>query len=284
MTRSWSRLHMATFGATACAATAMLIAMSTSGPDDAVNMEVEVEPSLAVEADAPHVMAPFDIQSMFAVSSPNTISAPDASDVALLLHRVGLEPECVTAAGISPAEVSAMVSNVYDYLVVNPTALASVDSDLADCRAICDDLNSLIRSGTASQEEINQHDFAVADLASLQSQQTSHLANVIATAEAPLNTSQKDILNSIRDNRRWNLPIAYLTKDRTDQQWLDLRAALANERISEKWGETPDAEAQTLLSSVRAEAPVSQAIASLSSSLSAVEFAWNQALEPNPEE
>lgn len=203
---------------------------------------------------------------------------PTAHELAAAMLRIGLGPAQLTAAGGSPSTVATVVDDSLDDMIANPAVIELADAAFAGSKQQCDLLKRVIQSGQATSEQITTYAVARTQLSLADSQRHSVLTALLTSAAASLNASQQDTLAAIRGNRNWDLPIEFLTVDRTEAQWVQLREALANERISAKLGEEPDPEAQALLLQLRGNPLVATAKANLDANLTVITVAWEQAI------
>lgn len=206
-----------------------------------------------------------------------TIVTPQSLKLALI--RAGLEPNALCAAGVSAQAVTTLVNNAETHLSQNPGALGSADSAVAEARVNFDSLEHLIQSGQASPEQVGQFGSSSSALANALAQRQTALNNIFGAATTSLSEDQKSILNTIRSNSGWEMPVEFRTINRAEIQWVSLREALANERISAASGEDPDPDSQTLLAQLGAEPTVAAAIANLQTNLMNVTTAWNSAIQ-----
>ena len=204
--------------------------------------------------------------------------APTADELAAAMLRIGLGPAQLTAAGGSPSTVATVVGDSLDDMIANPAAIELADAAFAESKQQCDLLKRVIQSGQATLEQIDACAVAMTQLALAEAQRHSVLNNLFTCAAENLSASQQSTLAAIRGNRNWDLPIEFLTVDRTEPQWVQLREALANERISAKLSQEPDPEAQALLQQLRGNPLVATAKANLDANLTVVTVAWEQAI------
>lgn len=205
--------------------------------------------------------------------------APTADELAAAMLRIGLGPAQLTAAGGSPSTVATVVGDSLDEMIANPAAIELADAAFAESKQQCDLLKRVIQSGQATPEQIDAYAVAMTQLSLAEAQRQSVLNGLVSSATESLNESQQSTLAAIRGNGNWDLPIEFLTVDRTEPQWVQLREALANERISAKLGQEPDPEAQSLLQQLRSDPSVATAKANLDANLTVVTVAWEQAID-----
>jgi hypothetical protein len=206
------------------------------------------------------------------------LSVPTSAELALALHRVGLDPEALTAAGVSPSAVDTVVGDAVEHLMVNLPLIEVADDAWAQSRQQCDQLKRVIQSGRATQEQIDAYPGARSQLALTKAQRQSALDDLFSAATDALSGSLCNTLATICGNRNWVLPIEFLVIDRPEPEWVQLRDCLANERIADNFAEDPDPDAQASLAQIRANPLVAAAKANLDANLAVVESAWEQAV------
>ena len=202
-------------------------------------------------------------------------SGPTGAELGTCLHRVGLGPEALAAAGASAGQTTALVEAARGYLIDHQG-----DLDLADAAAKRerDRLERLVRSGTGTGDDVTALAQARVLLANARAQRAAKLGALLDAATAGLSGQRRAALDSFSANAPWKQPIEFLAVDRDQQEWVALREALANERIAAKRQEAPDAGAQALLQQLRADPAVSAARANLDANLLAVTAAWELAV------
>lgn len=207
----------------------------------------------------------------------NDPPTPDTEVVDALL-RAGLDAETLTAAGVTTdAAVDQLVSNVRAHLVTELDDLQAADAEYATQKVLVDQLRRKVRSGLATQEEVQDLATAKAALATATTTRDTAVQSLFDAATANLDEGVVTTLETIRANRSWKLPVEFLTGSRTQQEWVDLRAALANERISAGYpGEEIDPECATLLSTCRGEQCVSNARSNLDTHCGHIQAQWDQ--------
>jgi len=209
------------------------------------------------------------------------MAPPSPTDLAVALHRVSLDPESLTAAGLSPTEADEIVGEVQTHMTATPGALDAADAGCASSKIAYNDMLRTIRAGIASEQEVGSLPGLASDLATDESTRDAMLNDIFETTIAlEFTNPQQTALENIRANRHWKLPVEYLVVNRSEQEWVDLRDALAHERICEETGEEVDPEIAAFLAQVRSDAAVSGAMASLSTGLALVTSAWEDAVNP----
>lgn len=212
-----------------------------------------------------------------AASAASTLSSPTAADVAVALHRTGLQPEALAASGASATDVSALVAAFKTAL--SGSTLGQADAQLATARKQHDSLRRKVESGVATSEEAASFPGAAEQLTLASAQQATELDELFDAATTVLASAQRNVLAMIRENRAaWDQEWPYLAAPLDQQQRVALRDALANERISAEAGESPDPDAQALLQGVRAMPQVAAAMASFDANLAEVRQAWEASI------
>ncbi len=205
--------------------------------------------------------------------------APSSAQVANGLLRAGLDPEALTAAGLSPGAATTLISDAYGHLIDNPGVIDLADAAYAQAKPECDRLERLVRSGRATPEEVNACGAARMALTLAESQRESVLSDMFSAGTWGLSEAQGSTLAAIRSNSNWDLPTEFLVVDHTEAEWVQLREALANERIAAKLSEDPDPGAQAILAQFRSDPLVAMARANLDVNLDFLSSVWEQALD-----
>lgn len=199
-------------------------------------------------------------------------------ELATALYRVGLQPERLAAAGVGAAVTDDLVVNVKVWLAEHPADLSQADEALFQATKTRDELFRKVRSGLASQEEIEACSNAAAAYNSAAAARTAKLQTIFNEGTRVLTSEQAILLNRLQTNTQaWNIPLEYLVLEKTQEEWVRLRAALANEKISAKYGEDPDGDDQAHLATVRALNEVVTAKVNLDTKLGAITDAWEEA-------
>lgn len=204
--------------------------------------------------------------------------APTAADLEVALLRSGLGPEALTAAGLSSANATTVVSDLITYMTNNADVLDAADASYSSAKVTADQLRRTIQSGLGTNEDITAYTTAKANLASATTARDGVIDDFFTEGTADLSQAQKDKLSTIVANDYWDRPTEFLTVTNTEADWVELRDALAHERIANANGESVDANIQTILNSYRNDATVSAAKASLDSNLATVTSAWETAI------
>ena len=203
----------------------------------------------------------------------------NTADAAVML-RVGLGAEALAAAGVSSADASKAVTAALAAHDGATTPLDTLDSDFGKSKSACQALERKVTSGQASAVEIAQCKTLQTDTATKSASRQACLDAIFQAGIANLSASEQKALTTIRANRSWELPTQYLTKNRSEQAWVDLREALDAVRIANNGGLEPvDQATLDLLAAEDADTTVSGAKASLDGGIASVQTSWNAAVQ-----
>lgn len=208
----------------------------------------------------------------------------DPAAVATLLHRAGLTPDAMAAAGLNTDEV-ALVITYAGLASLRPGFLDSLENATArfhQARA------AAARPARLSPSSIDQDPNrgpptpepapGPGSLTDARNHLEAELTGAFDFITAALPPAKRQTLAAIRRHADRGLPAPYLVADRTEAQWLALRNALAARRIAQRLSRPlPDAAAQFI---AQAEAEVATASALLDHAALAdpVRSAWTAAL------
>ena len=204
--------------------------------------------------------------------------APTASDLEVALLRSGLDPEALTAAGLSGANAATVVSDLITYMTNNPGVLDSADASYSSAKSTADQLKRTIQSGLGVAQDLTAYTTAKANLASATTSREEVIDDFFTAATANLNQAKINKLSTIVANAYWDRPTEFLTVTNTEADWVELRNCLAHERIANANGEAVDAGVQTILNGYRGNGTVTTAKANLDSNLATVTSAWELAI------
>lgn len=201
---------------------------------------------------------------------------PVNTEFAGVLLRVGLGADTLAAAGISSQQVTALVGAVEQGH--SAETLAAKDAAYITAKQTHDTLRRKVTSGKGSQEDVTALRAAETALATANTQRESYLAGLRTAGLATVPEGQRTLANRIQANGSWRFPAQYLTKDRTEAQWVELRDLLAVKQIHERDETAPfPAEVQSRLAAIDAESEIATAKVNLDSAMASVQTAWNAA-------
>jgi hypothetical protein len=212
-------------------------------------------------------------------SSRRFVEVP-AAELALALVRTGLDAESLAAVGLTAEQTGLLVSRTRTHLTSSIQVVRDADINYSAKKATVDQLQRVVQSGVATEEQKSQYVTAKSELVTLTSARQTALNAVFTAAVDGISQDTVAALGRIKTNRVWELPCKYLIKDRSQNDWVALREALANDRVSASLGRTPDQGGQQLILSAAADASVAAAGSSLSNNLGAVTSAWSTAVYP----
>ena len=203
-------------------------------------------------------------------------------DVGVALGRVGLDAEPLAAAGVSAQQAQAVVSAARSYLAEHLEDITQANTELGAATAQVENLERVVRSGLATQQQLQGLATARATLATATAACDAALNALFAAAAQGLSAGQRATIGHIRAARAggWDLPVKYQTVTREEAGWVALRDALSHERIAERLGQTIDPEVQQLILAENSNPAVASAATSLNSNLTTLTATWNTAVFP----
>jgi hypothetical protein len=205
-------------------------------------------------------------------------SAPSSSDLTMALYRTGLDPQSLTAAGLTAQQVGNLVSDVVAYMSNNPFALANADNAHETAKVEYERLQRLVQSGTYAQADLTAYATATSLYSTAVATRQASLDAVREAGVADLSEAQRSKIMNIQSNQEWETPLEFMVINRTQSQWVQLREALAHERIALERNQQVDPAIATLLSQLRVDSAVSTAKANLQANSVAISTAWNEAV------
>ncbi len=218
--------------------------------------------------------------SRMSFSLPAPIVEPvTEQEVASALARIGLLPDTLAAAGLTPAQTTSLVANARARLDTEIVDLRAADESFFDAKPTLDRLGRLVRNGTATDAQRASHEAAASTVNAAEAARTAVLGQLFNAAVLGLSDDTVTTITTIRDNRaKWQLPLQYLAdRDRTEEEWVMLRDALANHRICAAEGVPTDMTCDSVVRSADADLQVSRAQTRLSSRRATVTAAWHSA-------
>lgn len=205
-------------------------------------------------------------------------AAPTAVELAAALHRVGLSPERLAAAGLTAIEASTLVQNAAAHLDGERfQSLQQADTAVRDASRDVQRLERLARSGRATSGDLGDLTTGRAALAGAESALRSALGALYDAAADGLSGPKAARLATLRANAGWDLPVQYLAASRSEAEWVALRDALASVRISARLGEEPHGGCSALVAQCDADSAVATAKAALDANLAAIASAFDAA-------
>jgi len=221
---------------------------------------------------------PFIVRYTSSMMVKTAIATIASTDLASTLIRAGLDPDALAAAGVSGNQASGLVDAFEAAMAAEPARLATADASYRSAKVTSDQLRRLIQSGRGDQQDVSNYQTAMSGLQSAEADRKSALDDWFDAGTAGLGLAQVATLQTLRGNRDWKLDIEFLTVDRTEAEWVQLRDALTHERVAAKYGENVDPGVQSFLAAARSNATVSAATTSFSANLSAVKASWENAI------
>ncbi|MBX3388498.1 MAG: hypothetical protein KF691_03470 [Phycisphaeraceae bacterium] len=206
-------------------------------------------------------------------SATATITEPatvQVKDVRRMLAVAGVEPLALAAAGASATDAQLIVSQARAYLTEHLQVLnTSIESASTAAK----------RAARRTPEETQTVAELRAAAASAKSDRDSAIAAFRAAALSGVNQTIVTKLDNIRANRSQGLPLKYLVKNRTSDEWAALRNALAAEKTANKRGVELQGACVTILAEANSDSAVAAAGSACSANNTAiVKAAWNTAI------
>lgn len=200
------------------------------------------------------------------------------STVEVGLRRVGIRPESLAAAGVSSPGLATLLQASDGWFITNASLLTEADALYGAARVARDELQRIVRSGLASDQQVIDLQQAESEFQDAASNRASVLGQLFQAATAELSAQQIAVLSQIRANDSWKFPVHFLVEAREQATWVALRNALANERIAPQFGDEPDPGAQALLSELEGREAVVQASANVGTYLASLGASWSASL------
>jgi hypothetical protein len=194
------------------------------------------------------------------------------------LHRCGLTPRALTAAGVSAAAATTLVGNVRQYLTDHPDDMSDADRGFLTAQSTLDQLTRKVQSGQASADDLTAYAATQQAVASRSSSRDAAVNALLTAAVANLSDTQQSLLSTIRANASWNLPVQFLLTSRTDAQWVALREALTNDRQAAAQGVAPDPQGRQVLADANRLPATIAAVQNLAGHLTDVTNAFSAAV------
>ena len=201
--------------------------------------------------------------------------ASQSVSLGVVMHRTGLTPEALAAAGLGEAGTMSVGGAAQLANAGLVSSLRDLDHTVGPARNARDAAERKIQSGKASPEEIAAFPGLEQAFATASAARDTAVNGLFAAATEGLNSTQRATLTAIRANAHWKLPTEFLVVERTEAEWVELRAALANERIAARNEEAPNQQCQALLGTARANPAVAAAKTALDANLATVKQSWD---------
>lgn len=212
-------------------------------------------------------------------SPPSVLAAFAESDAGMTLRRVQLSAPNLAAVGATGADVTAIVEDMETWVGDNTGEIAAADAALASATQAWAACRAKIQSGQASQAECDG--LAALETAKNNAQSTlsTLLDGAFDAAVDSLSSSEQDLAANLRANSSWRLAPYFLVTNRSESSWVDLRNALDEQRIAAKYEEDASSAALAIISAALGDADIAAAKVDYEANLTAVETAWDNAVE-----
>lgn len=249
-----------------------------------------------------HVLVPLALLASIAVSQPRDTAFANIGDAttggsgsggsgtsenvvlsltnaqAATLISVSLDPEALTAAGLTPTQGKTVIDAGKEAIATHSTALATAQAAIAQQRSEVHALSALVRSGMATGEQVTELATAKAALAAALADQSDALDAIWTGATASLEVGPKTVLSSVRANRAWGLPAPYLSVTREEANWVQLRNVLDQQKVCDGDGVSLDSGCAGYLATVEGDSTVAAALTGVATHYASLQASWDAAL------
>lgn len=206
---------------------------------------------------------------------PATITA---GQLAHLLHATGLTPEPLAASGVTAQQTTAIITRMRQQAPQLASQLISAEQAYEAAYREHDRLERLVRSGTATAQDVTALTASAAALQTARSDLSAVVQGALEEAAAVIGANAAATIGAVRNTSDTGLAIPYRVIARSSADWVALRNAVAARDIRTRLGELPPARSVALIASAEADPAVAAARVSLELNSAAVATAWNQAV------
>jgi len=207
------------------------------------------------------------------------ILTPELHDIDRELRRVGIDPECLAAAGFDAGDTAALLNRAVAHLdITNYTSLRQAMDAHGAAKAEVRRLQRDFRAGTPGEATQRDLDTAIALEASTQARLEARQDDLFDAATEGLSGETIAIIGRIKDQGDLTYPDYYKVTDRTHAQAIALRDALSGVRIETKLGQTPSDHHQAVIAAQLADPAIATAKTSSDTYLDAIITAWEAVL------
>lgn len=193
-----------------------------------------------------------------------------SADVKRWVLSLGLDPETLTAAGVTTMQLSTLVQQATDYLETHSDDLRQAQSAAA----------AALKAAASSKEPEQAASLKAAADAAVANRDTKVSAFFAATTNG-LSAEVIAAIHAIKANRSTGLPMKFLVKNRSPEEWASIRDSMAALKTAADRGEPVPSEAESIVSTASNDPAVSAADSRLATSLAAMKTAFVQAFVSN---
>jgi len=204
---------------------------------------------------------------------------PTASELEILMYRLGFDPESLTAAGVESEQIEPLVGGVVDAIIADGRSVDALDNLRSNINREFQQLGRKVRTGKASVKEIKLYQERLSDKIRTNNLQEVYLDTLRTGGQVVLKPGQIEKLALLRENAQWNVPIEFRVVKRTEEDWIKLRDALTRERAALRNGEVLDAGSALLLAEARHQPETEQVQRFIDEQLDTHEAAFQAAIE-----
>ena len=206
-------------------------------------------------------------------------AGPSRAQVERVLGLSGLTPEILAAAGCSAVDAANFVDAAIIYAGDHDAAVANSLDTLASARASVDVLAARVKSGSATDHDVNDLATAQRALTSAASSMATMQSDLVDDLRASFSQDEITICDQIRSRAFDGVPAAYGAHDFSQAELKDLRDALAQERFVARHGGQLDEDQLLVLATARAAPTVLSALTRSQLNLASITAAWNERLD-----
>lgn len=210
-------------------------------------------------------------------TSENVVLSLTNAQAAMLIS-VSLDPEALTAAGLTPTQGKTVIDAGKEAIATHATALASAQAAIAQQRSEVHALSALVRSGMATGEQVTELATAKNALAAALADQSEALDAIWTGATVSLESGPKTVLSSVRANRAWGLPAPYLSVTREEADCVQLRNVLDQQKVCVDDGVALDGGCASFLATVEGDSTVAAALTGVATHHASLQASWDAAL------
>lgn len=207
------------------------------------------------------------------------LRAASPAELRVLIARLGLSAEAVTAAGLDAGQVTAVIERLRAKYADFVPALEMAANSQHAAGIESERLRAKIVAGRGSDAD-------VAALAASNAQAASASRSLAAAQEAIMGDLQSIVgaqqirsIGTIQGNHSWNgIPLHFRVVTRSEAEWVALRNAIASRDVSARRGESPSSSSLAVISAAESDGAVVAAKARLQADTGSVAAALTTAI------
>jgi hypothetical protein len=196
----------------------------------------------------------------------------------LFVARLGLSPDAMAAAGVTPAQATAVGSQLRSRYADLAPPLDSAQSALRTAITQREQLRRKIAAGRGAPEDTAALSAATAQATAAASARASARDAALADLGAAIGTDAMQKLKNIRESRKWPVPVYFRVVTRTAQEWSGLETLLSSRDVAARLGRPVPDQVQAVITTAESDPAVAAAKASFEANRAAVAAAFVAAL------